>query len=194
MSGVGSRLFPSNPLNTIPPIPSLVPPWVVRAAARLWTHALLGLAVLLLDLLTGPFLLFPILFVFPVTLSAWFSSTRAAYILAVLLPLGRFFIAVLVDTPAPFVYIVTNALIRVAVLVLLAFLVGRTALQTKALREQVADLVTVCAWSRTVEYKGEWLSFEEYLKRRFNLDTSHGISPAEAKKAFGDLNRKDRSA
>ncbi|MEO6738767.1 MAG: hypothetical protein ABIP20_00850 [Chthoniobacteraceae bacterium] len=152
----------------------------------------MGLAVLLLDLLSGPFLLFPILFVLPVTLSAWFSSSRAAYILAVLLPLGRFFIAVFVDTPAPLIYMVANALIRVAVLVLLAFLVGRTARQTKALRERVAGLVTVCAWSRTVEYKGEWLSFEEYLKRRFNLDTSHGISPAEAQKAFADLKPNDR--
>ena len=154
----------------------------------------MGLAVLLLDLLTGPFLLFPILFVLPVTLSAWFSSPRAAYILAVLLPLGRFFIAVFVDTPAPLNYLVANALIRVAVLVLLAFLVGRTARQTKALREQVAGLVTVCAWSRTVEYKGEWISFEEYLKRRFNLDTSHGISPAEAQKTFADLKPNDPNA
>ena len=52
------------------------------------------------------------------------------------------------------------------------------------------SLVTVCAWSRTIEYEGAWLSFEEYLLRRFNLNTSHGISPAEAKKAFGDLQPK----
>ncbi|MBA2432159.1 MAG: hypothetical protein H0V56_08595 [Chthoniobacterales bacterium] len=29
-----------------------------------------------------------------------------------------------------------------------------------------------------VEYEGEWLSFENYLKRRFNISTSHGMSPA----------------
>ena len=178
-------------MNIPSPIPKPFPPWVVRAAARPWTHALIGLAVLLLDLVTGPYLLFPILFVLPVTLSAWFASTRAAYLLGVLLPLGRFFIAVYVDTPAPLIYMVANALIRVAVLVLLGYLVGRTARQTKALREQVAGLVTVCAWSRTVEYKGEWLSFEEYLKRRFDLDTSHGISPAEAQKALGALKPND---
>ena len=154
----------------------------------------MSLGILLLDLVTGPFLLFPILFVLPVSLSAWFCSVRWAYALAVLLPIGRFLIAVFLDKPAPFTYMVANALIRVAVLVLLAFLVGRTARQTKALREQVAGLVTVCAWSRTVEYKGEWISFEEYLKRRFNLDTSHGISPAEAQKAFADLKPNDRNA
>ena len=55
------------------------------------------------------------------------------------------------------------------------------------MRETVAGLVTMCAWSKTVEYQGEWLSFEEYLKRRFNVDTSHGISPAEAEKVFKDF-------
>jgi CHASE3 domain sensor protein len=54
---------------------------------------------------------------------------------------------------------------------------------------RLQNLVTICAWSRTVEYEGEWLSFEEYLDRRFNLSTSHGISPAEAEKAFGPAAR-----
>lgn len=50
---------------------------------------------------------------------------------------------------------------------------------------QLQDLVTVCAWSRTVEYEGEWLSFEKYLLRRFGLNTSHGIAPEAAEKVFG---------
>ena len=126
-------------------------------------------------------------FVLPVSLSAWFSSTRWAYALAVLPPAGRLLIAVFVDMPSPSIYAVANALIRVGVLVFLAFLVGRTARQTKVLEDRVAGLVTVCAWSRTIDYEGEWISFEEYLKRRFNLDTSHGLSPDAAQKAFGDL-------
>ncbi len=147
----------------------------------------MGVAILLLDLFTGPFLLFPILFVIPVTLAAWFHSPRMAYALALLMPLGRFFIAEFVDTPFPLVYIVANALIRVVVLVFMAFLVSRTARQTKELERRVNDLVTMCAWSRTVEYQGEWISFEQYLQRRFNINTSHGISPSEAQKAFGAI-------
>ncbi len=48
-------------------------------------------------------------------------------------------------------------------------------------------LIIMCAWSRTVEYEGEWLSFEEYLRRRFAIDTTHGISPAEAEKSLRAL-------
>jgi len=43
-------------------------------------------------------------------------------------------------------------------------------------------LLRVCAWSKTVEYKGEWISFEQYLAQRFGLDITHGINPAEAEK------------
>ncbi len=43
--------------------------------------------------------------------------------------------------------------------------------------EHYRNLVTLCAWSRSVEYEGEWISFEEYLRRRFDISTTHGISP-----------------
>ena len=89
--------------------------------SRAWTYLAIGLVILLLDLVTGPFLLFPILFVIPVALAAWFCSSRLAYAQALLLPLGRFFIAVYVDMSSPFPYIVANGLIRVAVLIFIAF-------------------------------------------------------------------------
>jgi CHASE3 domain sensor protein len=48
--------------------------------------------------------------------------------------------------------------------------------------KRIEPLVTICAWSRTIEYQGEWMSFEEYLKSRFDVHATHGISPAESKK------------
>lgn len=47
---------------------------------------------------------------------------------------------------------------------------------------RIEPLVNMCAVSNTIEYKGEWLSFEEYLQRRFGLSTSVGLSPAEFEK------------
>jgi len=43
--------------------------------------------------------------------------------------------------------------------------------------EHYRNLVTLCAWTRSVEYEGEWISFEEYLRRKFKVSTTHGISP-----------------
>jgi CHASE3 domain sensor protein len=44
--------------------------------------------------------------------------------------------------------------------------------------EHYRNLVTLCAWTRSVEYEGEWISFEEYLRRKFHLSATHGISPS----------------
>ena len=43
--------------------------------------------------------------------------------------------------------------------------------------EHYRNLVTLCAWTRSVEYDGEWISFEEYLRRKFNISATHSISP-----------------
>lgn len=45
--------------------------------------------------------------------------------------------------------------------------------------ERLGRLITVCAWSRTIQFKGEWLTLEEYLARRFNVSVTHGISPQQ---------------
>jgi CHASE3 domain sensor protein len=43
--------------------------------------------------------------------------------------------------------------------------------------EHYRNLVTLCAWTRSVEYEGEWISFEEYLRRKFDISSTFGISP-----------------
>lgn len=48
---------------------------------------------------------------------------------------------------------------------------------------QLEPVVTICANSRTIEYGDEWLSFEEYLQRRFNVTAIEGLSPDEFEKA-----------
>ena len=168
--------------------------FTVWSRSRNSTYVVMGLVILLLDVFTGRFLLFPILFVVPVVLSAWFCSARLAYSLAVLLPVGRFFIAAFWELPSPIPYIAANAVTRIALLVLLAFLVSRTARQTKELEQHIGTLMKVCAWSRTVEYQGEWISFEEYMRRRFNIETTHGMSPDEAQRQFDLLMQDDRKA
>jgi CHASE3 domain sensor protein len=53
--------------------------------------------------------------------------------------------------------------------------------------QRYRDLVTLCAWSKAVNYQGEWMSFEEYLKRRFGLAATHGISPEALKQLENDM-------
>ncbi len=47
---------------------------------------------------------------------------------------------------------------------------------------ELEKLVTVCAWTQRVKWQGRWMSFEEYLDRRFNLHFTHGMSDEAAEK------------
>ncbi len=49
------------------------------------------------------------------------------------------------------------------------------------------DLVTLCAWSNTVKHEGEWMTFENYLERRFGVMTTHGISPKAMEKLDAEI-------
>ncbi len=72
-------------------------------------------------------------------------------------------------------------------LVVLNLLFAATMLFVLHQVSKVKSLITMCAWSRTVEFEGKWISFEEYMLRRFNINTSHSISPAEQEKVFANF-------
>ena len=42
--------------------------------------------------------------------------------------------------------------------------------------------MTMCAWSKRVQYGDQWIPLEEYMKKRFGLRISHGISQEEYEK------------
>ncbi len=153
-----------------------------RLLANPATYIVAGIAILVLDLFTGPFLSFPILFVIPVVLSAWFCSARLAYVLAVLLPVGRFLIAAFRDTSAIITVNIINALIRVAVLGLLAFFVARVARQTREIKV-LQGLLSVCMYCKRVRTEGEsWEQLETYIAKHSEADFSHGLCPDCAQK------------
>ena len=47
---------------------------------------------------------------------------------------------------------------------------------------ELEDLITVCAWTNRVKFEGKWVPFEQYLKKRFNLRFTHGISEEATRK------------
>jgi len=60
--------------------------------------------------------------------------------------------------------------------------------------EHYRNLVTLCAWTRSVEYDGEWISFEEYLRRKFNVSATHSISPAALSEIQMELDESQQSS
>jgi CHASE3 domain sensor protein len=67
------------------------------------------------------------------------------------------------------------------ILVALALALTSASLLMRRMRE-LEDLITVCAWTNRVKYEGKWVSFEQYLQRRFHLRFTHGISEEASRK------------
>lgn len=42
-------------------------------------------------------------------------------------------------------------------------------------RRDGENLITICAWTQRVRWQGRWVSFEDYLAKRFNVFCTHGI-------------------
>ena len=62
------------------------------------------------------------------------------------------------------------------------------ALLTLAVRLRRQELmVTLCLASKTIRDDGTWISFEEYLRRKFGVNVSLGLSPAEADRLSTDI-------
>jgi hypothetical protein len=155
---------------------------------------MMGLGILALDFLTPPSLMFPILFVLPVALSALFCSARLAYVLAVLLPFGRFCIATFVDATGSIAANTANALIRAAVLSFLAFLVAHTG----HLRREIKVLrgrLPICMWCKRIrDEDGSWQKLETYIAEHSEADFSHGLCAECKQEHYGDLFNKKPNA
>ncbi|HUB86719.1 MAG TPA: CHASE3 domain-containing protein [Verrucomicrobiae bacterium] len=53
--------------------------------------------------------------------------------------------------------------------------------------EKLQQVVTVCAWTGQVKFEGEWIRLEEYLKKRFGISVSHGLSKEAAEKMAKEI-------
>ena len=51
--------------------------------------------------------------------------------------------------------------------------------------DEAGETLTVCAWTNRVKLGNEWLPLEAYLKRKYGLRISHGMSP-EAHQMMAD--------
>jgi len=169
-------------------------PWLRRVLARPATHVAAGLAILLLDCWTGSLLMFPVLFVVPVLLSAWLCSAGLAYALAVVLPVGRASIAIFMAHSPSIVADLVNALTCIAVLGLVAFLVARTARLAKELKV-LHGLLPICMFCKRIrDETGAWQRLETYISGHSEADFSHGLCPECGHKHYGSIFDKKQTA
>ena len=165
---------------------------------RAWLWALLSTAMLAADFATGTYILFPILFVFPVMLVAWHGRLSAALGLTVFLSLARLGFQAHWVLPTGLTPALINTAIRLAVLALLAALTARVAVQTRELRRRVSlleGILPICGFCKDIrDESGEWNKLEDYISHHSEAQFSHGVCQKCAREHYGASFEKSRAA
>ena len=156
---------------------------------------LLATVVLTVDYSAGPVLQFPVFFLFPVMLASWYSGRLWGFFFAISLPLIRLYFYFIYEEKAPWTFeeALTNAMIRMFVFTIFAYLIDRTARQTRALEREVevlGGLLPICSFCKKIRDKeGEWQQMEMYIAERSEAQFSHSLCPDCLKKNYGDVVR-----
>jgi hypothetical protein len=152
--------------------------WIALGAAMLWVDYL--------TLRTGQF---PVVYVLPVILAAWYSGKWPAMGLAIAVPLFRLLVLVLpLTAPEHKVSLALATAFRGIVIAFLALWFARLAEFERALQTRVnvlEGLLPICAFCKNIKNEGgEWERMERFISRRSEAEFSHGICPSCAEKHY----------
>jgi hypothetical protein len=150
-----SDLAPSSGSATVTPLWASPAAWVV-----------LSLICVAIDYWTGPAIQFPAAYLLPTSLAAWHGGWRWGIAFAAALPLVRLSFMSVWNVPWTLVEESVNAMIRIGVFALFAWLIGRAAGQMHDLRRtQVLEgLLGVCSVCKSIhnERTDEWQPLDVY--------------------------------
>ncbi len=159
-----------------------------RLLPACWAAA--AVVILFCDYLTEPFIKFPILFLVPITLASWYSGRWWGVGLAVSMPLVRTYFLRGAGAPEPITTMALNDVIRIVVLSAFAFLVDRTATQTRMLAREarvLSGLLPICSFCKKIrDQDGGWQPLEVYISRRSEALFSHSLCPECTRAHYGD--------
>jgi len=157
----------------------------------------IGISIILLvaDYHAGPFIQFPITYLIPISLASWNSGRLWGLILAIILPLIRFFFNIALWTiPWTIVEASVNCGIRMVVFSLFVILIDRTARQTRELSREVnmlSGLLPICSYCKKIrDESNQWQPIEHYIAERTEALFTHGICPECAKKYYSQYLKK----
>lgn len=137
--------------------------------SRPWKLLVLAAVLLVVDFCLGPYIQFPVFFVIPVMLIAWYYNTGWAVAVAVAMAVGRFAFHWYWKFPMEVMPAAVNTVMRGIILVLIAYVTASTALLVRRLRQRVADLeaqLPVCEDCGLIQSgEADWVDAHELKPR-----------------------------
>ena len=132
---------------------------------------------------------FPVVYVIPVILAAWYSGKWPAVALATAVPVFRLLVFVLpFHQPEGFAALALTTAVRGIVIVFLALWFARLAEFERELQREVKvleGLLPICSFCKNIRNDaGDWERLEKFISRQSEAEFSHGICPACAEKHY----------
>ena len=173
---------------------ALARPWWLLPLGRLAPWWWIGIAGLLLwiDYVSGPNTQFPVAYMVPVSLAAWYSGLWPALALAVAMPLIHVaFLVALWKPPGPLSTLLALTAVRGVVIIAVALWFVRLSDHERALHRHVRTLeglLPICSFCKKIRNEsGEWERLERFVSQRSEARFSHGFCPSCWKANYPDL-------
>lgn len=83
----------------------------------------------------------------------------------------------LIFSDHPFSYVFRRSTLDMLLVLTVWFLVGRATGRAMERIRYLEKFLRVCSWCRRIEYHGEWMRWEEYMRKGLETPTTHGICP-----------------
>ena len=155
--------------------------WIVAGAACIW-----------IDYADEVYTQFPLLYVIPMCLAAWYSGRWPAIAMAVTVPIAHLIFQVWAgaQTEGTMATLVVRTILRVTVVVILALWLARLSKHEQALKryvQRLEGLLPICSFCKNIRNdKGRWEPIETYISDRSEAQFSHGLCPDCGKKHYPD--------
>jgi hypothetical protein len=172
---------PSRPLWLLP-MGRLHPIW--------WAG--IGVALVGLDYWLGPAAQFPVIYVIPVALAAWYSGRWPALALAIAMPvIHGALLLTLWNAPGDLFTVLAPTAFRGVVIFVLALWFARLADHERKLHhyvERLEGLLPICSFCKSIRNQdGEWESLEHFISSRSDAQFSHSFCKSCGKMHYPDF-------
>lgn len=168
----------------------LAAPWWLLPLGRvhpLWWIGI-GAGWIGIDYLAGPSAQFPVLYVIPVSLAAWYSGRRPALALAAAIPLAH---VLLLGAP------IAATIFRAAVVLVMALWFARLSEHERELDRHVQrleGLLPICCFCKSIRTEaGVWEPLEVYISERSEAQFSHGFCPRCGQEHYPEMDYESAS-
>ena len=83
----------------------------------------------------------------------------------------------LIFSDHPFAFVFRRSTLDMLIVLAVWFIVSGSTRRALARIRYLEGFLRVCSWCRRIDYHGDWISPEEFMKQGFDTPTTHGICP-----------------